>query len=104
MSMRVHAGCLGIALGILWMSAVAEPDACELTSRSLVEKASALRASSHVPALSAAVVVHGKVVAKGTVGALDSDAWHIGSITKSITATLTARLIERDLLRFSSTL
>jgi CubicO group peptidase (beta-lactamase class C family) len=77
-----------------------------------VEKASDLQQSSHIPALSAAVVLRGKVVAKGTVGqrsegggpALDSDAWHIGSITKSITSTLTARLVERDLLRFSSTL
>lgn len=85
---------------------------CELTSRSLVEKASALRQSTSVPALSAAVVLRGTVVAKGTVGvrakggppALDSDAWHIGSITKPITATLTARFAERDLLRFSSTL
>jgi CubicO group peptidase (beta-lactamase class C family) len=77
-----------------------------------VEKASAVRHSSHVPALSAAVVMRGAVVAKGTVGvraaggapALDSDAWHIGSITKPVTATLTARFVERDLLRFSSSL
>lgn len=93
-------------------SASPKLDTCELTSRSLVEAASALRQSSNVPALSAAVVLRGKVAAQGTVGvraedggpALDSDAWHIGSITKPVTATLVARFVERDLLRFSSTL
>jgi CubicO group peptidase (beta-lactamase class C family) len=120
MSIRTRALCLGIAVGVLSLcagaadnaSASAKFDTCELTSRSLVEKASALRRSSHVPALSAAVVLRGNVIARGTVGvraeggspALDSDAWHIGSITKPITATLTARFVERDLLRFSSTL
>ena len=62
-----------------------------------------------MPGLSAAVIVDGHVVAKGTVGlralggkpALDSDAWHIGSITKSITATVAARLLERDRLQLS---
>jgi D-alanyl-D-alanine carboxypeptidase len=111
MSLRTRAQCLGIIVGILSMGAGAS-ESCELTSRLLVEEASSLRQSSHVPALSAAVVLQGKVVAKGTVGvraeggtpALDSDAWHIGSITKPLTATLTARLVERDLLRFSSTL
>lgn len=120
MSIRTRAACLGIALGIMSLCAAAtdnggtpsQPDACELTSRSLVEKASALRQSSRAPALSAAVVLRGAVVAKGTVGvraeggapALDADAWHIGSITKPVTATLTARFVERDLLSFSSTL
>jgi CubicO group peptidase (beta-lactamase class C family) len=120
MSPRSRAKCLGIVLGITSLCAVAADSGdatqksatCELTSRALVKKASALRQSSHVPALSAAVVLRGKVVAKGTVGvraeggkpALDSDAWHIGSITKPITATLTARLAERGRLRFSSTL
>jgi CubicO group peptidase (beta-lactamase class C family) len=117
---RTRARCLGIAAGMMSMCAAvaaeehATPklDTCALTSRSLVEKASALRHNSHVPALAAAVVLGGTVVAKGTVGvraeggapAVDSDAWHIGSITKPLTATLTARLVERDLLRFSSTL
>jgi len=120
MSTRTRARCLGIAAGIMSMCAAAADngraspklDTCELTSRSLVEKASALRQSSHVPALSAAVVLRGTVVAKGAVGvrarggapALDSDAWHIGSITKPLTATLTARFVERDLLRFASAL
>jgi CubicO group peptidase (beta-lactamase class C family) len=120
MSTRIRANCLGIAVGIMSMCAAAadngraapKAETCELTSSSLVERASAVRQSSHVPALSAAVVLRGKVVAKGTVGvraeggapALDSDAWHIGSITKPITATLTARFVERDLISYSSTL
>ena len=117
---RTRARCLGIAACIMSTCAVADGneslspkvDGCELTSRSLVRKASIIRDSSRVPALSAAVVLRGKVVAQGTVGlraiggaaALDSDAWQIGSITKSVTATLTARFVERHLLRFSSTL
>lgn len=120
LSIRKLAICLGIAGGSMSICAAAADsgraapklDTCELTARSLLEKATALRESSHVPALSAAVVQRGIVVAKGTVGlraeggapALDSDAWHIGSITKSLTATLTARLVERGLLRLSSTL
>jgi CubicO group peptidase (beta-lactamase class C family) len=120
MSARARAECLGFAVGIMSVCAAAADErpaasnlaACELTSSSLVAKASTLRHTSHVPALSAAVILRGTVVAKGTVGvraeggepALDSDAWHIGSITKPITATLTARFVERDLLRFSSTL
>lgn len=107
MKTRTRAKCSGIAMGLMSMCAAATGsgsaspkfDTCELTSHSLVETASALRQSSKVPALSAAVVLRGKVVAKGTVGvraenggpALDSDAWHIGSITKPVTATLTAR-------------
>jgi CubicO group peptidase (beta-lactamase class C family) len=117
---RTRARCLGIAACIMSMCAVAagnesaspKVDSCELTSRSLVRKASVIRDSSRVPALSAAVVLRGKVVAQGTAGlraiggaaALDSDAWQIGSITKPVTATLTARFVERHLLRFSSTL
>ncbi len=109
----MRAQCFGIVVGIMSLGSVAAAgDTCPLTSGSLVEKAAALRQSSRVPALSAAVVLDGKVIARGTVGvraeggaaALDSDAWHVGSITKPITATLTARLVERELLRFSSTL
>ncbi len=120
MSILAHArfACLGAAIAVVSMPAVVADNAtasgatCELTSRSLEKKASALHQSSGVPALAAAVVVRGKVVAKSTVGvraaggppALDSDAWHIGSITKPITATLAARLVELRQLRFLSRL
>ena len=67
MSTRTRTNCLGIATGIMSMCAAAadnggaapQLDTCELTSGSLVEKASALRQSSHVPALCAAVVLRG---------------------------------------------
>jgi CubicO group peptidase (beta-lactamase class C family) len=88
------------------------PSGCELNSKALLSKASELVQAGNVPGLSAAVIVDGRIVAKGTVGvralggelALDSDAWHIGSITKSFTATLAARLVERDSLQLSRTL
>jgi CubicO group peptidase (beta-lactamase class C family) len=68
-----------------------------------------------LPALGGAVVTaeaHG-VVASGTVGlravgspeaATREDLWHIGSCTKSMTATVAARLVERGRLRFETAL
>ncbi len=110
----------GIAAGFLSASfaavaagpASSTPARCELNSNVLLSKATELRQEGNVPGLSAAVIVDGRVVAKGTVGlralggerALDSDPWHIGSITKSFTATVAARLLERDSLQLSWTL
>lgn len=114
---RIPAYSAGIAAGLLATSLAAAaagpvssmPARCALNSQALLNKATDLRQKGNVPALSAAVMVDGRVVAKGTVGvrvlggqpALDADAWHIGSITKSFTATLAARLLERDRLQLS---
>ncbi len=66
-----------------------------------------------LPALAAAVVVRGEVVALGTVGTRRSDApipvtvhdrFHLGSCTKAMTALLAAIAVERGLLRWDSTL
>ena len=66
-----------------------------------------------VPALCAAVVRKGRVVATGVAGlrvkgapekATIDDLWHLGSCTKSMTATLCARLVEDGKLRFTTTL
>lgn len=89
-----------------------QPKPCSLSSHNLLETARKIRGISNVPALSAAILVKGQLVAKGTVGvrilggeqALDSDQWHIGSISKSVTATLAARLIERKLIALSTTI
>ncbi len=66
-----------------------------------------------VPALVAAVVTSDGIQARGVVGvrkrgdatqATLKDLWHLGSCTKSMTATLIGRLVERKMLRFDMTL
>ncbi|MEO8351102.1 MAG: serine hydrolase domain-containing protein [Chthoniobacteraceae bacterium] len=72
-----------------------------------------IRNQYQLPALTAAAVINGKIVSLGTAGArrlgdptpaTNSDLWHIGSCTKSMTATLAAGMIEEGLLRWDSTI
>jgi CubicO group peptidase (beta-lactamase class C family) len=72
-----------------------------------------LRRRHGLPALAAAVVVKGEVLAAGAVGRrrVDGaipvslqDRFHLGSCTKALTALLTAIAVERGLLRWESTL
>jgi CubicO group peptidase (beta-lactamase class C family) len=69
------------------------------------------RDSQHLPAIAAVVIRHGRVVEKGAVGLRSIDAsvrvttddqWHIGSITKSMTATLAAMLVEDGLITWDT--
>jgi len=71
-----------------------------------------IREEHGVPALSAAVIRGGAVVAIGAVGldrtdrdteATVDDLWHVGSDGKAMTATLMARLVERDVLSWDTT-
>jgi CubicO group peptidase (beta-lactamase class C family) len=66
-----------------------------------------------VPALAAAIVTRDGVQAIGAVGVrkfgatiqvTTNDLWHLGSDTKAITATLIARLVEKGLLHWESTI
>lgn len=67
----------------------------------------------YLPAI-AAVVIHGDTVIESSAVGLRSiessqpvtqlDKWHIGSITKSMTSTLTARLIQQGFLSWETTL
>jgi len=87
-------------------------ESCQLTSEGLKQTASTIRDATKVPALSVAVIIRGQLAARATVGyrviggqrALDSDVWHIGSISKSVTATVTARLVERKVVLLSSSI
>lgn len=71
----------------------------------------ARRASAGAPAMAAAwmrgtrstVMVAGLRSSEGRVPARSSDQWHWGSITKSMTATLCARLVEAGLVRWDMT-
>ncbi|MBI3875287.1 MAG: beta-lactamase family protein [Verrucomicrobia bacterium] len=71
-----------------------------------------LRDKHHLPALAAAVSLRGRVVAAGAVGVRKhgdptpvtvGDKFHIGSITKSMTATLAAMFVERGKIKWQST-
>jgi CubicO group peptidase (beta-lactamase class C family) len=66
----------------------------------------------HVPAMAAAVISESTITARGAVGVRRAgspekvtieDKWHIGSCTKSMTATLAAMLVEEKKLRWDST-
>jgi CubicO group peptidase (beta-lactamase class C family) len=70
------------------------------------------RASQELPAMSAAVIRDGQIVERAAVGLRSADAstqvtttdrWHLGSITKSMTATLAALLVEDGLIEWDST-
>ena len=68
---------------------------------------------SDVPAIAGAIVTSEGLAAFGVTGvrkrgtkspAMPNDLWHLGSNTKAMTATLVARLIERERLRWDTTL
>lgn len=72
-----------------------------------------IRKKHQVPAMGALVLVNGKVVAGGAIGrrrvnapemVTFNDRWHLGSCTKSMTATLCAVLVQRGTLRWDQTL
>ncbi len=72
----------------------------------------AVRADAGVPALAAAVFRGGTLLAQGATGVrklgdttpvTNADAWHLGSDTKAMTATLLGLYVERGTLHFSDT-
>ncbi|HYG35395.1 MAG TPA: serine hydrolase domain-containing protein [Clostridia bacterium] len=78
---------------------------------SILEK---IRNTHKVPALACAVVLSNRIVGLGAVGLRKSgvtnapvtlqDKWHHGSITKSMTATLAAIMVERGAIQWTNTL
>jgi CubicO group peptidase (beta-lactamase class C family) len=80
--------------------------------RDLAGTLEAIRARHNIPAMGGGVVIDGKLVALGATGkrAADKptpvtpdDLWHIGSCTKAMTATLCGVLVERNKLKWEST-
>ena len=70
------------------------------------------RASQNAPALAAVVILRGQVAEMGAVGlrsatsgiqVTTADQWHMGSMTKAMTATLAATLVEDGLISWDST-
>ncbi len=84
-----------------------------LAADDLDEMLEAARARHDIPAIAALVLKDGEIVAEGAVGerAMGSgvrvtrdDLWHLGSNTKAMTAFLAARLIDKGLLDWRTTL
>jgi CubicO group peptidase (beta-lactamase class C family) len=72
-----------------------------------------LRAAGKVPALASAVIVDGKIKGVGAVGirkggspmaVKGTDLWHVGSCTKPMTSTLIAMFVERQRLKWETTI
>jgi CubicO group peptidase (beta-lactamase class C family) len=79
---------------------------------SLETEVPAARAEANTPGLAAAwrrgerleIVSDGRRAVERDTAVTDNDLWHIGSITKSMTGTMLARLVERGTLRWEETL
>jgi CubicO group peptidase (beta-lactamase class C family) len=85
-------------------------DATPVTASSLLEP---IRAAYDLPALGGMVISSSGVIALGVTGvrkrgdmtlASVDDQWHLGSDTKAMTATIVARLAERNVVSFDDTL
>lgn len=91
----------------------AEPPSGTLGDGRLNEKLEEIRADHGLPALAAFVVKGAEIAELSAVGKRSQDAeiqvtnndmWHIGSITKSMTATLAGRMVDEGLVRWNSTI
>lgn len=89
------------------------PDPGSTNDGSLSTILEAARASHDVPALATVLIENGVIIEIGAVGTrvfndqeavTTLDQWHIGSITKSMTSTLAAVLIERGLIDWNTTI
>jgi CubicO group peptidase (beta-lactamase class C family) len=109
MFVAILAGCGGggDARGPAPLPTTSAPAAGTLDDGRLPELMEWARASQNAPAIAAIVIRHGQVAEKGAVGLRSSEAsvrvsaddlWHMGSITKSMTATLAGILVEDGLI------
>jgi CubicO group peptidase (beta-lactamase class C family) len=96
-----------LAIGVIFAAAPAPPDAAPDPSLETIRKKHGL------PALAVVVVKNGQICDHQAVGVrkwgdtipvTTNDLFHIGSCTKSMTATLTALLIEEGKLRWDTTI
>jgi len=99
--------------GILLASATCSVSLCAATSGDSVQVLDAIRKRHDLPALAVVVVKDGRICDRAAVGirkwgdptpVTTNDVFHIGSCTKSMTATLTAMLIEEGKLRWDTTI
>lgn len=99
---------LGLGAGLLTVPACSPTVEPLLTARALEDT----RRNAGLPALVAAAAKRGHAPSKWFVGerllgsgvpVTGQDVWHLGSITKSITSTLVARLVEQGAVRWDDT-
>ncbi|MBM3846213.1 MAG: beta-lactamase family protein, partial [Verrucomicrobia bacterium] len=97
-------GACMLALGTHFARGAGQAPAAALPSDPTSDMLEAIRNKHQFPVLAAAVIVDGKVVATNVVGfrkrggserAQVTDKFHIGSVTKSMTATVAAMLVEQ---------
>ncbi len=83
-----------------------------IAAESFEKEIEGIRDQHHLPALAVLMMQDGKVVAEQATGVrkhgapetvTTGDVWHIGSCTKSMTATLAAMLVEQGKLRWDTT-
>lgn len=106
---------LVVMFTIAWGTAAfwqARAEEQELGSKPFAEALEAIRTKHQLPALAAAACVEGRIVELGATGVRRSDAtemvtvndlWHIGSCTKSMTASLAAMLVEEGKIQWETT-
>jgi CubicO group peptidase (beta-lactamase class C family) len=105
---------IGVMLAVLAVGIVlplsSQDKAKAIDVKSILEP---IRAQYNIPALGGCVLVRGEIVGLGVTGVRKAgdptpvtvdDQWHLGSCTKAFTATLIAKLIEKGLFRWDSTL
>ena len=89
------------------------PAVSETPSAWLTRNLEAIRARHRVPALAGAIVMNGRIAAEAATGFRKegagarvqvTDAFQLGSITKPMTATLTAIFVEKGMLRWDLTM
>ncbi len=103
---RVKFFAAAVALGSIVLPAFADP-------REISGQLERIRDKHQIPALTAAAIVEGKMVAIGATGRRSgddptlvtiSDKWHIGSCTKSMTASVAAMLVEDGTLTWDTSI
>jgi len=114
MTKTILIGILALSLGAIVLVHAKETNAPAVEpSNSVSQMLESIRVKHNLPALAAAVVVDGKIVATNAVGfrkndgpekvAVD-DQFHLGSVTKSMTATVAAMLVEQGKISWTTTI
>jgi CubicO group peptidase (beta-lactamase class C family) len=104
-SLRMKGLILSVAMCLVFARLHADPD----NVSAALEK---IRDDHNIPGLAAAVMDEGKFVAVGATGMRNAgrmvpvtldDKWHVGSCTKSMTASVAAMLVENGKIRWNTT-
>jgi CubicO group peptidase (beta-lactamase class C family) len=111
-SIMKHKLLLFIRLVSLQSAGAISVAAAPATPADTAQALEVIRKKHNLPALAVAVVLDGKIVATNAVGSRKKDGaervtvddkFHVGSITKSMTATLAARLVEEGRISWATT-